>query len=434
MWLENPATMEGKKISNINADSTVSREKLYEEVWSEPMTKVALRYKVSGSFLARICTRLNVPRPSRGYWAMVSAGRKIKRMPLPDARPGDELEWSRYGRARVAQFPPPTPISEKTQRVHRRKLLPERHPLLVDARELMLEGKESDNGLLNPRKRMLADIITSNTTLDRALDVANELYLSFERRGHSVMLEPYGQHLRRYSVDEREKGGRQQRYFEPWCPSRSTLVFIGTVAFGLTIFETSENVEVKYHDGKYIRVSDLPAKKSKRYSESYSWTTTHEMPSGRLCVQVYSPYPRVAWMRQWREAKSGAFPRKLSGIAKELESEVATIVRLFDEGERKAEIERQQWEAQKREWEREEAERRRIQAKKESLEQLLNIIDTWAEAKRIEDFFADAERRAADLSDDEKLIILERLGLAREIIGSTDALKRFKSWKAPDER
>jgi Zn-dependent peptidase ImmA (M78 family) len=45
----------------------VSREKLYEEVWSEPMTTVAKRYDVSSNFLARICERLHVPHPLRGY-------------------------------------------------------------------------------------------------------------------------------------------------------------------------------------------------------------------------------------------------------------------------------------------------------------------------------------------------------------------------------
>ena len=33
---------------------SVSREKLYEEVWAEPMLKVGARYGVSSSFLARV--------------------------------------------------------------------------------------------------------------------------------------------------------------------------------------------------------------------------------------------------------------------------------------------------------------------------------------------------------------------------------------------
>ena len=37
-----------------------------------------------------------------------------------------------------------------------------------------------------------------------------------------------------------------------------------------------------------------------------------------------------------------------------------------------------------------------------SREELASIIKAWAETKNIEEFFADAEWRAADLSDDEK--------------------------------
>jgi len=76
---------------------TVSRENLYEEVWAEPMIAVAARYHVSSSFLARVCERLNVPRPPRGYWAKLAVGKKCPRPALPAAQPGDELEWSRIG-------------------------------------------------------------------------------------------------------------------------------------------------------------------------------------------------------------------------------------------------------------------------------------------------------------------------------------------------
>jgi hypothetical protein len=37
------------------------------------------------------------------------------------------------------------------------------------------------------------------------------------------------------------------------------------------------------------------------------------------------------------------------------------------------------------------------------------IINTWVEAKRIKNFFADAERRVAGLSNHEEVVILERL-------------------------
>lgn len=45
------------------AQGATTREGLYSLVWSEPMLKVAARFGVSSSYMARICTVLNVPRP-----------------------------------------------------------------------------------------------------------------------------------------------------------------------------------------------------------------------------------------------------------------------------------------------------------------------------------------------------------------------------------
>lgn len=59
----------------------VTREELYALVWSEPMTKVAERYDVSGTYLARICTLLNVPRPPRGHWQKLAVGKAAPRKP-----------------------------------------------------------------------------------------------------------------------------------------------------------------------------------------------------------------------------------------------------------------------------------------------------------------------------------------------------------------
>ena len=60
------------------------REKLYEEVWKEPVRVVANRYGVSNVALAKACRKLAVPLPPRGYWARIQAGRKAPpRPPLP---------------------------------------------------------------------------------------------------------------------------------------------------------------------------------------------------------------------------------------------------------------------------------------------------------------------------------------------------------------
>ena len=117
-----------------------------------------------------------------------------------------------------------------------------------------------------------------------------------------------------------------------------------------------------------------------------------------------------------------------------LERAAVIIARLAEEGERQAELERREWEAQREQWRREEAERRAERALKDSREDLLRIINGWAESNRIEQFFLDAERRAAALTDNERLKILERLKCARLLVGSTDTLDHFMTWRSPDER
>lgn len=69
----------------------IDREILYAEVWKEPMTKVAARHGVSSTYLARVCDRLGVPRPERGHWAKLAAGKNVRIPALPEAKPEHEL-------------------------------------------------------------------------------------------------------------------------------------------------------------------------------------------------------------------------------------------------------------------------------------------------------------------------------------------------------
>lgn len=62
---------------------TVSREELYEQVWSQPMTKVAAEYGVTGTALKKTCDRHHIPTPERGYWAKLEHGKPVKKEPLP---------------------------------------------------------------------------------------------------------------------------------------------------------------------------------------------------------------------------------------------------------------------------------------------------------------------------------------------------------------
>jgi hypothetical protein len=78
-----------------NGSVTVSRDDLYTLVWAEPMTTVAARFGVSANYLSRGCDHPNVPHPNRGYWAKLTVGKAARPMPLPLARPGEVLQWTK---------------------------------------------------------------------------------------------------------------------------------------------------------------------------------------------------------------------------------------------------------------------------------------------------------------------------------------------------
>ena len=61
---------------------------MYNLVWSEPLHKVAERFGVSSSFMARISTLLSVPRPERGYWTKLAVGKAKPKAPLPESPEG----------------------------------------------------------------------------------------------------------------------------------------------------------------------------------------------------------------------------------------------------------------------------------------------------------------------------------------------------------
>lgn len=66
----------------------LDREALFDRVWSVPVERLAREWGLSGRGLAKACRRLRVPVPSRGYWARVAAGQRVRRPQLPKLPPG----------------------------------------------------------------------------------------------------------------------------------------------------------------------------------------------------------------------------------------------------------------------------------------------------------------------------------------------------------
>jgi AcrR family transcriptional regulator len=67
------------------SSSKISRQALYDLVWSRPLAGAATEVGLSANGLAKLCDRLMIPRPSRTYWTRAGRAAGAQRPALPPA-------------------------------------------------------------------------------------------------------------------------------------------------------------------------------------------------------------------------------------------------------------------------------------------------------------------------------------------------------------
>jgi len=223
---------------NQNIPPPLTRESLYNIVWSEPMLKVAARLGISSSYMARICTYLNIPKPERGYWAKLAAGKAKSKPPLPEPPPGVSSEIFVGGHEiKLPKTISQAPLNSKKRKEKIKYIRPTNHVLIKDAIKHFKHGRfKHELGYLKPDKHKLLDLTVTKNTFERALEFAYELFLAFEERGCKVVLSDVGY---KAPVEIREEPSKVTPYsFENlWRPNRCTVVYISTTAIGLTILK-----------------------------------------------------------------------------------------------------------------------------------------------------------------------------------------------------
>ena len=428
------------KIINLQKGAMIARQELYELVWSMPMTKVAEKFSVSGSYMARVCSVLGVPRPERGYWAKLEVGKAPPQPALLEALPGDQLFWSQDGDTLAPRVRAVTATSAPAQ-TRTRRLVNGVHGLVQGAKQHYQKGYKVNEGqLLRPHKRQLVDVTTSAAGLEKALAFANDLFNALESAGHRVRFACTGEMSRRPHIDEHETISKLKKQEDPysgrnsWQPSSRTVVYVGTLPFGLAVIEMTEAVLMRYVNGSYIRESEYrPPQRSRQHVE-HTWTATENIPCGRLRLVVYSPNRDVSWSVSFQETVKRTLTRDIAKIVKSIEGSTEVVQQEIREAEHRAELRKQQWEAQQERWSREDDQRQIAKSISDSREQLNQIIQAWTKTLNIEQFLKGVEERASNLSEAEREVVQERLRLAREFIGVQDPFEFLLSWKSPAER
>src|SRR3954465_12231433 len=62
---------------------TITLRELHSRVWSTPVDRLAREWSISNVGLGKLCRRLRVPVPPRGYWRRKETGRPVKEVALP---------------------------------------------------------------------------------------------------------------------------------------------------------------------------------------------------------------------------------------------------------------------------------------------------------------------------------------------------------------
>ena len=173
----------------------ITREELYEAVWSEPIHQLSKALGISDVGLAKVCRKLNVPVPGRGYWAKSRATRKLLRVSLPGLEVGQPTEhritqahcgeterWTRETLQRLAGEGVAVPtLGADTIDL-------ELHPILAQYRG-MLEQAGLNAVRLRATQPCLA-INVSPSLLERALKIFRNLFSAFEKHGYQVEVLP----------------------------------------------------------------------------------------------------------------------------------------------------------------------------------------------------------------------------------------------------
>lgn len=169
----------------------VSREILYDEVWTDPVTEVAKCYGLSDVGLAKPCRTMGIPLPTRGYWAKLRAGTNPGRTPLPThGHYRQTTSLTRFGPDAVREREEVKRRVRETRQVIEVPFGPiDRHPLVVAAgKRLAKDDIKSEKGLVSAPAEILHVEVTRGS-LDRALDLFNALIFEFAKRGSTVEVE-----------------------------------------------------------------------------------------------------------------------------------------------------------------------------------------------------------------------------------------------------
>lgn len=172
-----------------NDQIRISREELYEKVWTSPLRKLAPQFGLSDVGLAKICKRHSIPLPGLGYWTRVQFGKHPKREPLP------QLEKTARNQLEIVIQPTPanailkdvnSMVKVEPVQIQLSDTEPISHPLAIRTQKLLSHATKNERGLLIPKNGIVHHISVSDTALPRALRILNGVLRVLEEQSFTL--------------------------------------------------------------------------------------------------------------------------------------------------------------------------------------------------------------------------------------------------------
>ncbi|CAA6677362.1 MULTISPECIES: hypothetical protein [unclassified Lentimonas] len=369
---------------------TLTRTKLYEKIWTTPITRLSKEFGISDVGLAKTCTKYDIPRPPRGYWARIAAGYQDKQTPLPkadDVTIEFDVEANKRRRSAIKkqqefesqQAEAFKPVIEQAKNMT--------HPLAERFLKFIEKEKPDQNGLVTMKRLKLPEIEIAAEAIPRVVEFLS--LIAFALAEHKVKI---GKNL-----------------------SNDTLLFErDDFGVGLKISQALIKGE---------REPTLEQKKN----PSWTWNLTTYTPSEKLVVVLHSAN-RIYGTKKWTESNANSITDLAPKIATRIESLLAGY-----EQERLNEIQREKDRAAQ---EIRAEKNRRIQRRLKHIEgvkagrarELIRASMLWKEYQQVTEFINECELRWSEARSPKQQ---EWLNWAKEV---ADSISPFNSgYPNPDK-
>ena len=254
---------------------TWNREELYNEVWEQPLVKIASKYGISAVALGKVCRKLQIPLPGRGYWTKKEFGKPVERLPLPEGKdlpvvqrfkfppePGSPVALSASAEAapRDPEFLRIVKFESRSARVEQDARW---HKLVKDAEQILSRATADERSILQPRyDQPCLDLRVSKGSLKRALAFINAVILLLESERFPVTVRPerhgteaqiFGHRVQFAIVEKIREVGRREVKEYSWTKTIIEYEPSGQLEFRYGVYAYGR----KHRDGKKQQLETL---------------------------------------------------------------------------------------------------------------------------------------------------------------------------------